>query len=1110
MRKQLLSMLIGLLFVLNGFSQPITAASTPPLRNASDVISLFSNAYSNVTVNTWSAAWDNANVSDVLIAGDDTKLYTNLVYSGIEFTSSPIDATTMQNFHVDIWTPDATTFHIKLVDFGPNGTYAGGDDTEYELAYTPSLSGWVSYDIPLTDFVGLASRAHLAQMLFISSNSTVYFDNVYFWKSANAPSITGFTMPAAIVGDAPFTITEPTSNSTGSFTYTSGNTSVATISGDVITIVSAGSSVITATQAPDGSFGSGTATATLVVGYPAPLTAAPTPTRASSDVISLFSNAYTNVPVDTWSASWDNANVADVLIAGDDTKKYTNLVFSGTEFTSTTVDASAMQNYHIDIWTPDATTFHIKLVDFGANGSYGGGDDTEQELTYTPSLSGWVSYDIPMTDFAGLTARVHLAQMIFVSSNSTVYVDNVYFWKSANAPVITGFTMPTTTFGDAPFTITAPTSNSAGSFTYTSSNTSVATVSGDVITIVGVGSSVITATQAADGAYSSGSVTATLVVGSPAPLTAAPTPTRAASDVISLYSNAYTNVPVDTWSAAWDNADVADILISGNDTKVYTNLVFSGTEFTSTTVDASTMENFHIDIWTPDATTFHIKLVDFGANGSYGGGDDSEHELTFTPSLSGWVSYDIPMTDFVGLASRAHLAQMIFVSSNSTVYMDNVYFWRSPNAPTITGFTMPATTFGDAPFTITAPTSNSAGAFTYTSSNTSVATISGDVITIVGVGTSVITATQAADGAYGSGSVIATLLVDYPSPLTAAPTPTRAASDVISLYSNAYTNVPVDTWSAVWDNANVADILIAGNDTKKYTNLVFSGTEFTSAPVDATTMDNFHIDVWTPNATTFHIKLVDFGANGSYGGGDDTEYELTFTPSLSGWVSYDIPMTDFVGLASRAHLAQLLFVSSNSTVYVDNIYFWKPEGTLPVTLTSFTAVKNGKSVLLKWNTQSESNNRGFVIERSNNSMNWSQLQFVNSVGNSTTARDYNAIDRNPMNGINYYRLRQLDNDGRQTFSSIANVKFENAEIMEFSFYPNPAKNSLNVILNRIESANAKVELIDAQGRVVLSNKFNKQDAGILKSINISALARGVYILKYSDASNIKSAKVLID
>ena len=64
--------------------------------------------------------------------------------------------------------------------------------------------------------------------------------------------------------------------------------------------------------------------------------------------------------------------------------------------------------------------------------------------------------------------------------------------------------------------------------------------------------------------------------------------------------------------------------------------------------------------------------------------------------------------------------------------------------------------------------------------------------------------------------------------------------------------------------------------------------------------------------------------------------------------------------------------------------------------------------------------------------------------------------------------------------------------------------------HKIDSENAKVELIDAQGKVVMFNKFNKQDAGMLKSINISALAKGVYILKYSDASNIKSAKVLID
>ena len=78
-------------------------------------------------------------------------------------------------------------------------------------------------------------------------------------------------------------------------------------------------------------------------------------------------------------------------------------------------------------------------------------------------------------------------------------------------------------------------------------------------------------------------------------------------------------------------------------------------------------------------------------------------------------------------------------------------------APTLGSFTVAAKNYGDAAFALTAPSSNSAGAFTYTSSNTSVATVSGSTVTIVGAGTSTITATQAANGNYASGTTTATL-----------------------------------------------------------------------------------------------------------------------------------------------------------------------------------------------------------------------------------------------------------------------------------------------------------------------------------------------------------------
>ncbi|NIM48349.1 MAG: glycoside hydrolase family 16 protein, partial [Gemmatimonadales bacterium] len=118
----------------------------------------------------------------------------------------------------------------------------------------------------------------------------------------------------------------------------------------------------------------------------APTTPAPTPTHDAADVISFFSDAYTDVTVDTWSAPWDNADVEDFTVAGDAMKKYTNLVFAGIEFTSSVVDATSMTHLRFDFWTPDATdggeVFKVKLVDFGANGVWdGGGDDVEHEIT---------------------------------------------------------------------------------------------------------------------------------------------------------------------------------------------------------------------------------------------------------------------------------------------------------------------------------------------------------------------------------------------------------------------------------------------------------------------------------------------------------------------------------------------------------------------------------------------------------------------------------------------------------------------------------------------------------------------------------------------------------
>jgi hypothetical protein len=162
-------------------------------------------------------------------------------------------------------------------------------------------------------------------------------------------------------------------------------------------------------------------------------TPAPTPTVAATDVISMFSDAYSNVPVATWRTDWSAATLEETAVSGNAVKKYSDLNFVGIEPVST-IDASGMTHFHVDVWSADFTEFRVKLVDFGANGVYnGGGDDKEHEIKFTaPAKGTWVSLDIPLSDFTGLTTRAHIAQLIYSgnpSGSHTIYIDNVYFHK---------------------------------------------------------------------------------------------------------------------------------------------------------------------------------------------------------------------------------------------------------------------------------------------------------------------------------------------------------------------------------------------------------------------------------------------------------------------------------------------------------------------------------------------------------------------------------------------------------------------------------------------------------------------------------------------------------
>ncbi len=373
-------------------------------------------------------------------------------------------------------------------------------------------------------------------------------------------------------------------------------------------------------------------------------------------------------------------------------------------------------------------------------------------------------------------------------------------------------------------------------FNFTSSDTKVATINemGEV-SIVGSGKAVITASL--NGVDAKGSLT----INSLGKYTPAPVPTVDASTVTSIFSNAYTNVPVEYYNGYYAPYQTTqgqdDIHINGDDIIHYTNLNFVGTQFSKPTINGTQFTHLHVDIQVKEQMTagdyLKIQIVDFGADGVFDGGNDTKGTVKYlnTDLTTGsWVSFDIPISNFVGLTNKAHLAQILFVSDAtiSDIYVDNIYFFAKPTAPSI-----------------------------------------------------------------------------------AAPVPTVASNNVISVFSDAYTNISGTNLNPNWSQATVvSQPIISGNTTLKYAGLNYQGIQLGSSQ-NVSGMTYLHLDYWTTNSTSLNVYLISTGSK---------EKAKALTIPTSGWQSIDIPLSYFSNV-NLSDVIQLKF-DGNGDIYLDNIYFY--------------------------------------------------------------------------------------------------------------------------------------------------------------------------------------------
>jgi hypothetical protein len=164
---------------------------------------------------------------------------------------------------------------------------------------------------------------------------------------------------------------------------------------------------------------------------------------------------------------------------------------------------------------------------------------------------------------------------------------------------------------------------------------------------------------------------------------------------------------------------------------------------------------------------------------------------------------------------------------------------------------------------------------------------------------------------------------------------------------------------------------------------------------------------------------------------------------------------------------------------------------LPVELTGFEARKAQNNVELNWNTESEAGNKGFEIQRSANSDNWETIGFVQGNGDTQVKQAYGFFDRQPYSGANYYRLKQIDFDGKYTLFNIVSVHMPE-QGASVCFFPNPAADHASCSIRTDYEGAVNMRLYNAIGRVVLEKQISA-DGPAREDLELSDLPAGLYV-----------------
>ena len=205
------------------------------------------------------------------------------------------------------------------------------------------------------------------------------------------------------------------------------------------------------------------------------------------------------------------------------------------------------------------------------------------------------------------------------------------------------------------------------------------------------------------------------------------------------------------------------------------------------------------------------------------------------------------------------------------------------------------------------------------------------------------------------------------------------------------------------------------------------------------------------------------------------------TISIGGVMKYDQnAATTIIGIG---------FASSSSGISPNGFNL----STLPVLFNSFYATKNNNNVVLNWSTAMEHNNKNFEVQRSFDGSNWTVIAIMLGAGNSNNLQQYSYTDKNMTASVAYYRIRQVDIDGKYEYSTVKTIR-ANETTATAKIYA--GGNTVNIEFNQEVKNPVTVRIIDMNGRVIAQK--NNQQTSYRLTININDHITGMYIVQLSD------------